>query len=163
MILSFRDISWLTERTNAWDAVGVVAYGLVFAFVESVIVFLVATILGYLASERWNQERRIALLTVLVLISALWAMLGQLYFLADVSLPGFIINFFAHSSHPLRILDGSVWLIVTLSILIPALLVLRSDRVLRFVRGMIDRLSLLTMFYLFFDVVGLAIVIIRNV
>ena len=39
LILAFRDISWLTDRTNAWDAVGVTSYGLVFAFVESMVLF----------------------------------------------------------------------------------------------------------------------------
>ncbi len=163
LILAFRDISWLTERTNAWDAVGVVSYGLVFAFLESVIIFLVAVLLGYLASGRWNQERRIALLAVLVLISALWAMLGQLYFLLEAPLPGAFIAFMVQTEHPLRVLYGAALAVVTLTFLIPALLVLRSDRVFHFVRGMIDRLSILTMFYLFFDVVGLIIVIIRNV
>ena len=163
MILGFRDISWLTERTNAWDAVGVVSYGLVFAFLESVIIFLVVALLGYLASERWDQDRRIALLTILVLVSAFWAMLSQLYFLAEFSLPGPIIALLVQSSHPLRVLYAAIWVIVALSVIAPVLLVLRSDRAFRFVRGMIERLSLLTMFYLFLDVVGLAIVIIRNV
>ena len=163
LILAFRDVSWLTERTNAWDAVGVVSYGLVFAFLESVIIFLVAALLGYLASGRWNQDRRIALLIVLVLMSALWAMLGQLYYLLDTPLPGAFITFMVQTGHPARVLYGATWVFVTLTILIPALLVLRSDRVFRFVRGMIERLSLLTMFYLFFDVVGLIIVIVRNV
>ena len=163
LILAFRDVSWLTERTNAWDAVGVVSYGLVFAFLESVIIFLVVALLGYLASGRWNQDRRIALLTVLVFMSALWAMLGQLLYLLDTPLPGAFIIFMVQTGHPARLLYGATWAIVTLTILIPALLVLRSDRVFRFVRGMIERLSLLTMFYLLFDVVGLVIVIVRNV
>jgi len=135
----------------------------VFAFLESVIIFLVTALLGYLASGRWNQERRIALLAGLVLISALWAMLGQLYFLLEASLPGAFIAFMAQTDHPLRVLYGATLAVVTLTFLGPALLVLRSDRVFHFVRGMIDRLSILTMLYLFFDVVGLIIVIIRNV
>ena len=163
LILAFRDVSWLTERTNAWDAVGVVSYGLVFAFLESVIIFLAATLLGYLASGRWSQDRRIALLTVLVLMSALWAMLGQLYYLFDAPLPGVFITFMVQIGHPLRYLYAGAVILVTSSVLIPTLLVLRSDRVFRFVRGMIERLSLLTMFYLFFDVIGLVIVIVRNV
>ena len=46
LILVFRDISWLTDRTNAWDAIGVASYGMIFAFTESVVIFLVAALLG---------------------------------------------------------------------------------------------------------------------
>ena len=44
IILAFRDFSWVTERTNSWDALGVVSYGLIFALIESVAVFLVALV-----------------------------------------------------------------------------------------------------------------------
>jgi len=31
LLLAFRDFSWLTERTNLWDAIGVLSYGLIYA------------------------------------------------------------------------------------------------------------------------------------
>lgn len=68
LILSFRDFSWVTERTNAWDAVGVVSYGLLFAFVESLIIFCIMALLGFLVSSKWDEPRRIALLSTLILL-----------------------------------------------------------------------------------------------
>ena len=162
LILAFRDLSWLTDRTNAWDAVGVTAYGLLFAFTESVAIFLIAALMGFLVTRYWDSNRRISLLSVLVLILSLWAMVSQLYFLAGVSVPDALINFFAHISHPVRILYGIALAAVTPTVLVPALLILRSDKALQFTKGLIERLSLLTMFYLLFDVAGLVIVIIRN-
>jgi len=46
---------------------------------------------------------------------------------------------------------------------IPTLLILRWEKFFRFMQETMDRLSLLTLFYLVFDVVGLVIVVIRNV
>ncbi len=89
MILALRDVSWVTDRTNAWDAVGVFSYGLVFALVESLIIFLVASLLGFLISARWDREWRVILLTVLVLMLSLWAIAEQLFFLLPVRLPEF--------------------------------------------------------------------------
>lgn len=37
LILIFRDVSWVAERINMWDAIGVASYGLVLAFIESLI------------------------------------------------------------------------------------------------------------------------------
>ena len=162
LILAFRDLSWVTERTNAWDAVGVMAYGLLFALIESTVIFLVATGLGFLVSAQWDKDRRIVLLAVLVLIASMWAIAGQLFFLLNVPLPGQLIQFLVHSGHPLRVLYVLVLTVVTPTVLIPALLVLRSRVFFQFFQGVIDRVSVLTMFYLFFDIVGLVIVLVRN-
>lgn len=162
LILAFRDISWLTERTNAWDAIGVASYGMVFAFVESLLLFMAAVVLGFLVSTRWSSDHRIALLVVLLLILCLWAVLSQLFFLTGASVPGALIAGLARISHPLRMLYILALLLVLPTLLLPALFVLRSEKALPFIRAAVERLSLLAVFYLFFDVVGLVIVIVRN-
>ena len=163
IILAFRDYSWVTERTNSWDAVGVVSYGLIFAFIESVVIFLVMVLLGLLVSKKWGEERRIALLGTLVLIASLWAMVSYLYFMLEVSVPAETITYLVNLAHPLRFLYAISLAVAGVSVAIPAYLVLRSEKFLQGVRGLFERLSLLTLFYLFFDFVGLVIVIIRNV
>ena len=163
IILAFRDFSWVTERTNSWDAVGVVSYGLIFTFLESVVIFLVAVLLGFLISKKWNEDRRITLMGLLVLITSLWAMGGYLYFMLQMSLPGETINFLVDQARPLRFLYAVSLALVGLTVAIPAYFVLRSEKFFKGVQGLFERLSLLTLFYLFFDFVGLVIVIVRNV
>ncbi|MGB7873446.1 MAG: hypothetical protein WBL25_03605 [Anaerolineales bacterium] len=163
IILAFRDFSWVTERTNSWDAIGVVSYGLIFAFIESVVVFLVATLLGFLVSKKWNEDRRISLMGILVLITSLWAIINYLYFMLNVSVPGGTILFMAGLAHPLRFIYTVSLVLVGLSVVMPVYFVLRSEKFLKGIQGLFERLSLLTLFYLFFDFVGLVIVIVRNV
>jgi hypothetical protein len=162
-ILAFRDFSWVVERTNVWDAIGVLAYALVFAFVESILVFLAAVLLGFLLPRRWEEGRRLALLSVLVLITALWGMLGQLYFLWNLSVPEEIIIFYARSDHPYRLLVGTILILVSPTVLIPTYLVVRSEGSTRFILGITDRLSLLASLYLLLDAAGLVIVLLRNI
>jgi hypothetical protein len=163
MILAFRDLSWLTDRTNAWDAVGVLCYGLVFAFLESLIVFLVASLLGLITPPRWEPSRRLGFLTVLVLVLSLWAMVGQLFFLINTGFPDAIITFLVRSAHPLRIIYTVIPGIVILTFAVPVVLVLRSRRGVQIMGEVIDRLGLLASFYLVFDVAALVIVVIRNI
>jgi hypothetical protein len=163
LILAFRDFSWVTERTNSWDAIGVVSYGLIFAFIESVVVFLVATLLGFLISKKWNEDRRIALMGLLILLISLWAMVNYLFFMLNMSVPGETILFMAGLAHPLRFLYAVILVLVGPTIVIPAYFILRSEKFLKGVQGLFERLSLLTQLYLFFDVVGLVIVVVRNV
>jgi len=163
IIMSFRDLSWLIDGTNAWDAVGVLAYGLIFTFVECISLFLVMGLLGFLISLKWEPERRIVLLTVLVIILSLWAMFSQLFFLMNMAIPSQWVGFLINTGHPLRVWSAGILVTVGLSFLVPALVVIRSTPAFRFVRGLIERLSVLTVLYLFFDVVGLIIVLIRNI
>src|SRR3990172_8272255 len=81
MILIFRDMSWVIERTNVWDAIGVGSYGMIRAFVESVVVFVIFTVLGFLTPANWMIDRRIAFLSLLVILLSAWGMIAQLLFL----------------------------------------------------------------------------------
>jgi hypothetical protein len=47
ILLAFDDFAWVADRTNNWDAIGASSYEMVYAVVESVIVFLVIVALGF--------------------------------------------------------------------------------------------------------------------
>lgn len=163
LILAFRDVSWLTERTNVWDAIGVASYGMIFAFTESALVFCIIALLGFLTPKQWKTDRRIAFLGLLILITSLWGMIGQLLFLWNVFLPVQTIQFLRSSSHPLRIIYATCLMVVTPTVLLPIYAFIRSNKAVRVMQNLMERLSLLTMFYLFFDLLGLIIVITRNI
>lgn len=163
LILVFRDLSWMAERTNFGDALGVAAYAMLFAFIESLLLFIVMALLGFLVSTRWDQERRVALLTVLFLIASLWSMLSQLYFLANLQAPDWFLSILAQNGHPVRVLYALAFVVIAPTVAFPAWLILRSEKAVKSIHALIERLSLLSAFYLFFDVLGLVFVIVRNV
>lgn len=163
LLLAFRDISWLTERSNLWDAIGVLAYGLVFTFVESLLVFLIVALLGLLISTKWEESRRIALLSMLMFILSLWAMYGQAYFVWNMSPSEQVLKLMAQSGHPYRVLFGITLIEAVLTVAFPAFLILRWEKFFHFVLEGINRISLLASFYLVLDLIGLVIVVIRNI
>jgi hypothetical protein len=162
LILAFRDISWVTERTNVWDAMGVVAYGMLVAFVESVVIFLLLALLGLLTPRQWESDRRVAFLSFLILITSVWAMISQLLFLWNISLPAWAIDFLRQSHHPVRIVYGTILVVVTPTVLLPAYSFLRTKRAVTVMQDLIERFSLLAMFYLLLDLLGVFIIVIRN-
>jgi hypothetical protein len=163
IILVLQDYSWVTERTNSWDAIGVGAYGLLVAFAESVFVFVIALVLSFLISRKWGEDRRLALLFVTIFVVGIWAIINQLYFLFGATLPGGTMRFLIDSAHPLRILYGTSFALASISVVLPYAAVLQSDQVVKGIETVMERFSTLTVLYLFLDVVGLIIVIIRNV
>jgi len=162
LILAFRDISWVTERTNAWDAIGVVSYGMLFALIESVVIFLIFALLGLITPGQWESNRRITFLAFLILITSVWAMISQLLFLWNVSLPARAIEFLRQSDHPVRIVYAIILMVVTPTVLLPAYSFLRTKRAVTIMQNLMERLSLLSMFYLVFDLLGVIIIIVRN-
>jgi hypothetical protein len=163
----FQDLSWIAERTNMWDAIGVGAYGLTIALVESIFLFLIAILLGFLISTRWDPVKRISLMGTLVIIISIWAILGQLYFILGWSLPASWIQMLANTAHPLRILYLILYLIALVfvgpSVFLPVYAQLKSDKLGQMTYGFFDRLSTLVIMYLVLDFASIVIVIIRNI
>jgi hypothetical protein len=162
IILAFRDFSWIAERTRAWDAIGVLAYGLIFALVESLSVFLVFVLLGFLIPRRWSEQKRILLLGTLVLMVGLWIALSQLYFLLDLSLPDALVRALAQSEHPVRAMYVGSLALVLPAFLIPSYLIAKSGSVSKFMDELLARLALLSSIYLVFDLAAVVIIVSRN-
>jgi hypothetical protein len=162
IILIFNDAAWIAERSNGWDSVGVASYGLVFAFVESLLLFFTAALLGFLISTKWNEDRRISLISTLVSVTVLWAMAGQFYFFLKAPFPGSWLLFFASTGRPLRFLYVAAFALVLPTVVIPTWLVLKFEKPLQFIAAGIEKITLLTAFYLFFDFIGLIVLAVRN-
>ncbi|MFC1997701.1 hypothetical protein ACFLXI_08885 [Chloroflexota bacterium] len=162
IILILMDISWVAERTNFWDAIGVAAYGLVFILFESLLIWALLILMGFLLPKIWPENKRVVLLGILVMVTALWAILGQLYFLLELSFPQWIINLLAEQAHPLRYLYAIYLVVVTLSVLLATYFAIISEKFQRSFVVVIDRLSILVGLYVILDVVSIIIVLIRN-
>jgi hypothetical protein len=162
IILIFNDVEWIAERSNFSDSIGVASYGLVFSLGESFLLFLAAALLGFLVSTKWSGERRIALMSTLATILALWSMAGQFYFFMNAPFPESWIIFFAAFSRPLRALYVAAIVVVLPSVFIPTWLLLKFDKPLKFVTAALEKVSLLTSLYLFFDLIGVVVLMFRN-
>jgi hypothetical protein len=90
-------------------------------------------------------------------------MISQLLLVWSVPLPIQAIQFLRSSNHPLRMLYAACLAVVSPTILLPVYLFIKSKKSIAFMQDLMERLSLLATFYLFFDLVGLIIVIIRNI
>ena len=162
IILILNDFAWVSERTNVWDAIGVGAYGLLYAFMESAVVWLVIILLGFLLPRGWDEQKRIAMLSVLYWVAALWAIGGQLYFLLEMGPPPVLVQFLVESGRPLRLLYGAAFLLVGATVFVPLMWLIRSSRAVQVMQEVIERVSLLTIIYLFFDLIAGVVVLVRN-
>jgi hypothetical protein len=95
-------------------------------------------------------------------VLAVWSIFFQYANLNEWNLSAGMLTMIAGSGHPLRNLYILTTLTVIPSVIVPAALVLFSEKFFQFWLDLQDRLSLLTMAYLFFDALALCVVIVRN-
>lgn len=139
--------AWLL-RLSIWELAGAVSYPLLDALLESCVLWIGWVVLGFVLPRKWLADKFVALSSALVWILAAWAVLVQ--FIYDRLLqwgpaqliPGLLLVMFSF---------GLVyWLIVRYKRL--------EDRIKRGAQG----LAVLAYIYVIFDLLGLAVVIIRN-
>ena len=162
LFLGFRDFDWVTARTNSWDAVGVISYGLFFTFFESLIIFAITALLGFLVSRKWDEKKRIALMGTLVVVLSLWSIFNQTYFIRAMQPSEQFVGFYIGTGRPLVALYITALLFVGLSIALPTYAILTSNKVEKSILEGFDRLSTLMILYLVFDVAALVIILVRN-
>lgn len=162
IVLILRDISWVAERTNYWDAFGVAGYGIAFTFVESLLIFLFLVAIGLVLSRVWTDNIRVALLGILIVVTIIWAIVGQLFSLAELSFSSEVMLFLAGLEQPVWFIYGGLLILITPTVLLSAYFAVFSNKFRTSFLSILDRISPLMVFYLFLDCVGVLIVAIRN-
>ncbi|MGB2964816.1 MAG: hypothetical protein WBB69_12605 [Anaerolineales bacterium] len=163
IILFLNDISWIAERTNVWDAIGVAGYGIVFSGLESILVWLIMVVIGLVFLRKWAKNKRGALLCSLSLAIMGGAILGQLLFFipppSSIMWGGVLIS----NQNPRLLINGVIGLVIGSGTLFLAYCAVYSEKFQSVLFKILDRLSPLMGLYLFLDLLGLIIVIIRNI
>jgi len=162
IILTIQDMGWVAERTDMWDAIGVMSYGLIFAFVESLFVFIFLFLLGFFISTVWPERTRISLLSLLIVLLSMWSILNHLYFLIPFTLPQILIVTLVRFAPSLQSLYIVILFPVFISISIPVYFSIKSEVFINFLQNIIERLSVLMSVYLLLDLAAIGMVIIRN-
>lgn len=165
IILYFRDFEWIADRSSSWDAIGVGAYGVMVALIETSMIFLLLVLIGLLLPKSLDEVKRVLLLTLLFYCVSGWVMIRKMYAIMCENNQNVIVNLLLSSNHPYRYLLLGITLVITfvfISVIGTTFLTIRNDRFAKFTQMIIDRVIILSMAYIFIDVVGIIIVIIRN-
>ena len=161
--LVFRDVPWVIDRFDQWDAVGLVSYALMFALIESFGVFLFFLVINALIPNRFEPKQRLSILSLMLFMIWIWGVLGQIYFLAEAKVNLAFSSLLAPTGRPLFFLYIILIPLVAGSTFLPLYaLVKKPQRAVRIV-DILDRISTLSILYLVLDVVGIFIVLYRNI
>jgi len=80
IFMVLQDVGWIAERSIVIDAFSYAAYSLLFALVESLVVFIAVLLLSLLGSIHWQGKTLVGAMTCLYFAVALWKMAMQVYY-----------------------------------------------------------------------------------
>jgi hypothetical protein len=141
----------LILEMNSFQIMSVAAYVLVFALFESILLFISLVLVSLLLPAKYLAEKLLPVGTMIVLVASLSVILIHLY----------------ENWEPESI-EFAQWAIVwimlgTAAILLSAVWMQRNRRLLDVFRASAERVSILSLVYLTADVLGLFLILIRNV
>jgi hypothetical protein len=163
ILMVLRDVSWVSGRSSTWDGIGLVAYALLFALLESLLVFAGFYLLSWLAPWRWSGEVLLARMTVIVWVFQVWAALGQLGspLLVGMLTPAApLLSGFSLTLYMFYFITATL---AALTLVIPILLLGRYPKFETGLLNLLDRFVTLMAIYLFFDLVSIVIIVVRNI
>lgn len=150
IIIFFRRLDSLTLFMNVAQMISIASYVLVYALLESLFIFALLFAGSLLLPRRVSPARKLALGTVIALVASAAAALIHLDAIWKVTW-----------------LDQRqwTWLWVGVSVLLIALIslaVFKSERLESWFNALVERLSLLSMVYLAADILGLMVILYRQ-
>jgi len=161
LLMVFRDIEFIAERTEMWDAVGYAGYTMMFTLVESLILAAIVWALSLLLPRKLSNQRALSVSGSVFLIFAVTSIVDMAFHAfneARISrqyLYG-LDNFTALTS-------ALIAAAVLAGIAVAVFLILKTRWGEKLFAEIFDRIILLGYFYLFLDLAGIIIVILRNV
>jgi hypothetical protein len=139
--------AWLL-RLSIWELAGAISYPLVVALLESSILWIGLVVLSYLLPKNWLANKFVALSSVLVWLLAAWAVLVQ-----------FIYERILQWG-PKQMLPGLIFVVFSFGLVY--WLVQRHGRLEGWIKNLTQGLAILAYLYMIFDLLGLVVVILRN-
>jgi len=163
ILMVFRDVNWVAERTTSWDAFGFSGYALFYTLIESLLLFGFIALLGFIIPKNWNLTLRFVILSLIAFILAGWSIMEQLILII-------FWGWLRHLADSFTFLITQPWSsyvifagLIVISMTVPLLLLRKYKGLQTKVYSVLDRLTLLSGLYLFLDAIGIIVIIIRNV
>ncbi len=136
-------------RLNLWDTVGVVAYVLAYALLETLIVFTIVMVILLILPARWHSSKTVPLTAAYLMLTTVLVVFLNVAQEKAIVRGKFTETFIALAVYVLLLILATV-------------VIRRSDRITRLFSGVLERFIPLVFLYSFFALVGVVIVAFRN-
>lgn len=160
LLMVFRDIEFVTERTDLGGTAGYAGYSVLIALAEGLIFSIAIWGLSLVVARKMDKDTIFTLLVSLYYVIAFASMLDMAAHVFDQ------VRISRQYLYGLAKYPEVTYSLVAGSILVgwiaSLLLVLKSAKAARIIQEVLERIMLLSYLYLFLDAVGIIVIIWRN-
>jgi hypothetical protein len=170
VLITLRDMDSVIKSTNLWEGIGASSYALMFALVESISILIIFSLLGLLLPREWSEKQKVLILGILSVVITVWGILKQINF--ELYSPQFkyqakgaLVVLLNQTARP--VVYGGVALIalfgiILLSVILPVIFITYSEKSREKLDKVVQQVSVLSRLYVGLDILGLIIILIRN-
>ena len=160
LLMIFKDLEFVTERSDSWGAIGYAGYSLMVALAESLMAAVLLWAISLLLPRKWTQQRTLASLFSVYFVLAgasavdMAANAFNEYRISKQYLYG--LEHFTTLTYAL--IAGAMLLVIAALLLV----IFKTKKGESGIAEFFSRLTMLSYLYLVLDAAGIVIVIIRN-
>jgi hypothetical protein len=164
IIIIFRDLEYIIAERNLSYAAGYAGYILTFALVESCLFFVFMFLLSYLYPQTLKRNGKAFTTTcALALIFAFWAIANQTFYMMVESPPAFFSWVMLRIPHRQTLAFSILIILVIASFAAPISVILKSSKWQNRMNTFVERISLLSLFYLIIDAFVITAAVLRYI
>jgi len=166
---TFNNVGWVAERTRWWDALGYSAYAMMYALIESALIFLVLLPIFYMLTRTRSPEKALAVTTLTYFVLVLLWIFRAI--MINTTRDEFFLDSYIHD-----LADEGKWRkryrygafllaagLLNLPVVIMPFLALQKDKLTAFVLEAESRVEILMYLLFGLDVLAIIMVVVRNI
>ena len=159
MLIFFWDVPSFLLRYNTGEIISYLAYQFMFALLESTIVTIFVTVIGFIFPAKFLRNKFRATGTALVFAFAI----NAIYFKHILDIVNWVTDILSIDTLiTIQIVTG-IWAVCLVVLPIGLVMASKRERVEKIVNQFVDRLSILVSIYLFLSLLGILLIIVRNI
>lgn len=162
IVMVLKEAETLLFKRDLVYGLGFSGYLLALALLESLLLFAFIYALSFLFPKQWDETTALVVACLLGLVLAGWSIANQTYFLLVELQPAWFEWLMLRVGFRQRLVYGGLVALVSLSAAVPLAGLPQSGQGIRLAHSLIEKLILLTPFYLAVDVIGIVFMAIRN-
>ncbi len=159
IIQVLQDVGWVYDQQGGAILTGYIAYSMVFAFFETTVFFILFFLLSHLLPIQWSGKKSLSILAFLAFIISLWGAANQIFFILLESPPEFLSWVLLRVGYRQQLGFTILLVTVVLSVVLPLILTTRYEKIKNGTIAIIERISLLSILYMVFDLISFIIII----
>jgi hypothetical protein len=166
LTIALYNFEWIAARTDVWDSIGYCAYTLTFALFETIVIFLIFSPFYYFLTKNRDPDTAIAIIGTVFLLIAIWEMIYRINISNQYIIETTILKIGSILKIRYRYKIALLFLIIigpiAGSIGLTPFMMVKYDKLRSIALDLFQRIELLSYLYLTMDLLGIAIIIIRN-